>query len=267
MAMHNTAIMAGSQVLPMTRWTLHSSTRATVAAAGLAVLTALGLVASSIAKDPMRFPVTQVDVLGTMDYADRETLMALIKQDTVSGFYGMDLDRLQHGLESRQWIARARISRVWPSTISIQVEEHEPAARWNDDHLISKRLVLFKPHQLAGDGDEFEQWSEVFRPLPQVLGAQGRHVVLLDAYRAYDDQLARFGLSLSLLEEDDRLSQTLTLSNGVVVRLGLKQRELRMSRFIDVYERIADNSVGKTLSFDMRYSNGFSLGEVSLNER
>lgn len=260
MNMVSASLVGGRQVLPLAEFRATATTRWVVALFGLVMLSALPFVASHIAQDAARFPVTHVDVLGTMDYADRDALMADINLHTAQGFYGLDIDRLRQSLESRQWIASARVSRVWPSRIAIEVEEHEPAARWNDDHLISKRLVLFKPHQLDRRSPAFAQWSDVFRPLPQVLGAQGRHVELLDAYRAYEQQFARFNLSLVLLEEDDRLSQTLTLSNGVVVKLGLEERELRMNRFLDVYERIAAEAADGPLSFDMRYSNGFASG-------
>lgn len=239
----------------------------------LSVLVLLGapIVVSQWVQDASRFPVANVDVLGTMDYADRHELEQVIIQQTKKGFYGMNIDELRQRLEQRPWLSRVRISRVWPSRISIEVEEHEPAARWNDDHLIGKQLVLFKPHQLDRQSPEFDRWSDVFRELPQVLGAQGRHKVLLDAYRSYDEQLALFDLRLSLLDEDDRLSQTLILSNGVTVRLGLEQHELRMQRFLDVYESIAEKTaIGaeeQSLSFDMRYSNGFALGATDYKER
>lgn len=260
----NVSLIGGRQVLPLAAYRSTTTTRWTVALLGLAALVGLPFVVSNFAQDPVRFPVTHVDVLGTMDYADRDALMTSINRHTTQGFYGLDIGRLRQNLESKEWIARARVSRVWPSRITIEVEEHEPAARWNDDHLISKRLVLFKPHQLDRQSAAFARWSDVFRPLPQVLGAQGRHVSLLDAYRAYDQQLSRFGLSLTLLKEDDRLSQTLTLTNGTVVQLGLEERELRMSRFLDVYERIAAKTNDGPLSFDMRYSNGFALGVNTL---
>jgi len=35
---------------------------------------------------------------------------------------------------------------------------------------------------------------------------------------------------------------------------------------MDVYERVAANAAGNALSFDMRYSNGFSLGVINPNE-
>lgn len=250
----------------------------------ITVLSVLALLAAPFVithwvQNAKRFPVVDVAVLGTMDYANRDVLKDVIHQHTAKGFYGIDIDALRKSLENNPWIAGARISREWPSRITIEIQEHEPAARWNDDHLISKRLVLFKPHQLNRQSREFELWSDVFRPLPQVLGAEGRHEALLDAYRHYDEQLTQFDLSLLLLNEDDRLSQTLTLSNGVTVRLGLEQHGIRMQRFLDVYERIAgkvaqevpNNSVNETenglLRFDMRYSNGFALGVTDEKER
>lgn len=259
----NTSMLSGGRALTFSPVRLDDSTRWIVALMGLVLLASLVALATRLAQDPERFPVNQVDVLGTMDYADRQSLMADIKRHTLQGFYGLDIDSLRQSIESSEWIASARISRVWPERIVINVEEHEPAARWNDDHLISKRLVLFKPHQLERQSADFERWSEVFRPLPQVLGAQGRHVSLLDAYRVYDQQLGQLGLSMSLLEEDDRLSQTLTLSSGEQIRLGRNERELRMNRFLDVYERVKSESEQAPLSFDMRYSNGFAVGLVN----
>lgn len=260
------SLLGGRQVLPLPTFRLSYNGSWILALIGLAVLGGVVYSAIELSRDPLRFPVQNVDILGTMDYANRDALTASVKPHALQGFYGLDIDDLRQTIEAHEWVASARVSRIWPSRISINVEEHEPAARWNDDHLISKRIELFKPHQLNRQSADFEQWSEIFRPLPQVLGAQGRHVELLDAYRAYDQQLARFDLSLSLLDEDDRLSQTLTLSNGVVIKLGLEQRELRMSRFLDVYERIAGKAKEGPLSFDMRYSNGFALGVVDLNE-
>ena len=261
-------LMSERQTLPVASLSVASKRRWLIALLGLVFLFGLLVVASGFLQDPLRFPVSNVDVMGTMDYADRSALMSEIKPYTLQGFYGLDIDRLRQTIEARPWIANAKVSRIWPSRISIEVEEHEPAARWNDDHLISKKLVLFKPHQLDRQSADYEQWREVFRPLPQVLGAQGRHVELLDEYRAHDQQLAPFDLSLSLLDEDDRLSQTLVLSNGVQVHLGREQRALRMQRFLDVYERIAAKATAQAttkategpLRFDMRYSNGFSLG-------
>jgi len=260
-------LLGSGPVLPLAAPRISVVARWTVGAFGLAVVVAVSLVLSRLASDPLRFPVTNVDVLGTLDYEDRDVLKGLIEAHTDQGFYGLDIDRIRETLESLQWIAHTRVSRVWPSRISVDVEEHEPAARWNDDSLISKRQVLFTPPQLQTDDKRYKQWYEVFAPLPQLRGAQGRHDILMDTYRAYQQQLAQFNVVLAVLDEDERRSQTLELSNQITVRLGYEERELRMSRFLDVYEKLAPQIGGRAASFDMRYSNGFALRAVLSSEQ
>jgi cell division protein FtsQ len=226
------------------------------------------VVGSRLAQDPIHFPVTNVDILGTVDYANRVALIAEVEQFTTAGFYSLNIDRVRHAVDTLPWVANARVSRVWPSRIEVHVEEHEPTARWNEDSLISKRLELFSPPQLQLDNPRYVQWYEVFSTLPQITGAPGRHGALLDTFREYEAALAQFNVTLDVLREDRRGSQTLELSNQVTVRLGYEERDLRFNRFLGVFNRLvgkpsdlegSEIERGPT-TFDMRYSNGFALG-------
>lgn len=251
------------QVLPVTQSRYSSLTRLSVAVLGFVILIGSAAYLLRISHDPARFPVSNVDVMGTVDYANRETMMAVVRSYTAHGFYGLDIGDLRRALEVQPWIGRARVSRVWPARITVEIEEHEPTARWNDDSLISKRLELFSPPQLQDGNARFAEWQSVFASLPQLRGVPGRHPQLLDTYREFDRQLESIGLTIDGLHEDERESLTLTLSNDVVVRLGYENKEIRMSRFLDVYERLSEKSTDAPLSFDMRYSNGFALGVVN----
>ncbi len=212
-----------------------------------------------VANDSKRFPVSNVDILGTLDYANREELQQLIQVHTQDGFYALDIDGIRHALEATPWVSTVHVRRIWPARLSVQVEEHEPAARWNKDALLSKGLELFYPPQLAADSLQAVEWQAHFAGLPQLTGAVGRHEAVLDAFRYYQQMLSIFGVQVEALEEDERLSQTVRLSNDVTVRLGYEDRELRLQRFIDVYERLVAPLEGRAASFDMRYSNGFAL--------
>lgn len=261
-----TQLLGVGPVLPLATPPMSLVTRWTIGALGLIVVVCASVYLTSMANDPYRFPVTNVDILGTMDYEDRGALIKLIEAHTDKGFYGLDIDRVRQTLESMQWVAHARVSRVWPGRISVEVEEHEPAARWNDGSLISKKHKLFVPPQLNTNDELYRQWYEVFEPLPQLRGSDGRQKILMDSYRVYQQQLARFNVTITVLNEDERRSQTLELSNQVTVRLGYEERELRMNRFMDVYEKLAAQIDGRPASFDMRYSNGFALQAVLSSE-
>lgn len=256
-------------VMPLSSRPLSPQTRWKIAAIGLLMLVGACVWLSHVAQDPRRFPVSHVDVLGTLDYADRNVLMASVQEHTDKGFYGLDIEQLRARVEQFEWVGLARVSRVWPATITVEVVEHEPAARWNNDSLISKKMKVFNPPQLRVDSPDYRQWQRVFAPLPQLSGNAGRQSELLDDYRLYEQQLSELGLRLSVLEEDDRRSQTLVINSDinseVTVRLGYEQQELRMQRFLDIYPRLAVQHADtdwaeSSPGFDMRYSNGFSLG-------
>jgi len=193
-----------------------------------------------------------------LDYTDRENLQKRIEQHTNDGFYGLDIDRIRRTVETLPWVAEARVSRIWPGRVTVDVEEHEPAARWNDDSLISKRLELFQPPQLEADNVRYAEWLNVFSDLPLLSGAEGRHTAVLDSFRKYERALGTFDVGIEVLSEDERHSQTLELSNQVLVRLGYEEHDLRLTRFLDVYERLVTPLDGRGARFDMRYSNGFA---------
>ena len=239
------------RLAPITRWT--------IGALGLALLLAAAVHASRVVRDPLRFPVRQVDVLGTLDYTDRDALRARVAPYLVRGFYALDIGAIRRELETLPWVASARVSRIWPARLAIDVDEHEPAARWNDDALVSKRLVLFRPPQLEAAHARGAEWRALFDSLPRLGGSDGRHAAVLEDFRDYERELAPLGLEPERLEEDARRSQTLGLADGTSVRLGHEERGLRLRRFADVHGRLIPSGGGAGVRFDMRYSNGFAL--------
>ncbi len=268
-------ILGNGPVLPRSTARVSPATRWAIGGLGLALLVGVSIAVSNFAQDPEQFPVSNVDILGTVDYVDRNSLKQAVGQHIGKGFYGLDIDDVRKSVEQLPWIAHARVSRIWPGRIEVRVEEHEPSARWNDDQLLSKRREVFAPPQLQLDNPRYHQWREVFAQLPQIRGAEGRQSELFDTFREYQQDLVGLSetgeLTLQTLDEDERGSQTLSLSNQVTVRLGYEEQELRMQRFVDVYKRmetkIERHAAVSTATFDMRYSNGFALGGVETGMR
>jgi len=246
-------------VLPVREDRLSPLNRWAVGALGLVLMLVAGLGLSRWIEDPARFPITNVDILGTLDYADRSSLQEKISLHTGQGFYALDIDKLHQEVESFPWIASARINRIWPGRVSVEVEEHEPAALWNEHELIAKTGVLLEPPQLKRDSARFLEWQRVFEALPLLSGGKGRESAVMNAYRLYAIELEPFDITLISVDEDQRRSQTLTLSNDVIVKLGYEEHELRLGRFLDVYSRLVTPLGGRRAQFDMRYSNGFAL--------
>jgi len=258
------AVIRNQQVLPISKEPMSAGFRWSIGILGLIIVLVSGILISDIASDPARFPVMNVDVEGTLDYTDRDALRVHVEQHTRLGFYGMDVDDIRVSLEAMPWVSKAHIRRVWPGRLMVTVEEFEPAARYNDDMLVSKSMELFAPPQLQKDNPQYGEWRRSFADLPRLAGAQGRHEFVLDAFRRYELALLPFGVTVKALLEDERRSQTLELANDVTVRIGYEAHELRLQRFIDVYERLVVPLNGQPARFDMRYSNGFAFSKGGL---
>ncbi len=235
-------------------------TRFMIGLLGFIMVLTLIAMGSEVMKDPRVFPVSNVDVLGTLDYTDRAALSTQVGEHVGKGLLALDIDQVRSDVESLPWVAAAHVRREWPARLTIAIEEHEPAARWNNDGLVSKRHEMFLPPQLKLDSAQHMKWQEHFTNLPRLSGASGRHDAVLDDYRHYEEKLATIGLSIVSLDEDDRLSQTLELSDRVMVKLGYENQRERLQNFIAVHDRLVTASdAGQSLRFDMRYKNGFSF--------
>jgi len=142
------AVLRSEQVLPVAKEPMSMGFRLAIGFLGLVIVVAGALYISGFASDPARFPVMNVDVEGTLDYTDRFALREHVERHTQYGFYGLNVDAIRNDVESMPWVSKAHIRRVWPGRLMVTVEEHEPAARFNDDMLVSKSMELFKPAAL-----------------------------------------------------------------------------------------------------------------------
>src|SRR5690606_39392890 len=78
----------------------------------------------------------------------------------------------------------------------------------------------------------------------------------LDTY----PRLLAVGLRLARVELDPRGAWSLTMSNGVEVRLGRQDVPARLERFIQVDSQLVAARSGEVRYVELRYSNGFSGG-------
>jgi cell division protein FtsQ len=96
--------------------------------------------------------------------------------------------------------------------------------------------------------------------LPQLIGPAGMEAQVARLYLDAYPRLLAVGLRLSRVELDARGAWSLTLSNGVQVRLGRQDVPARLERFISVASPMVAARGGDVGYVDLRYSNGFSVG-------
>lgn len=231
---------------------LQSSSRRWVAplATGSLVAVVIALLASSYAylSQPGRLPLRVVEVRGEFSHLNPDTLRTAAGRAINGGFFTCDMPRLRQTVLQIPWVSDVSIRRVWPDKLVMRVSEKEPAARWGDDGLISKRAVVFKPDRI-----------DVYDGMIKLHGPQGSERDVLAFLNAVKPAIASLALHIAELQLDERRHWWLLFDNGLTVSLGRVNRDERLAQFLRIYPRLIEDAARRPVRVDMRYEHGFAV--------
>jgi cell division protein FtsQ len=194
-------------------------------------------------------PVQEVVLKGQFERVSADQLEAVLRQAVGKGFLATDLKAIQAEVADLPWVATVQVSREWPDTLDVTVTEEVPAARWGADGLLNAQGRLFVRHT-----------SHIPPELPRLAGPEGSEAEVAARYVAIHEQLVERGLGVAALELDGRGAWTLLLSNGIGVRLGSRDVDLRLARFFEALDTVVTPVAVDVQFVDMRYTNGFAVG-------
>lgn len=209
------------------------------ALAALAALLALGL----------DQPVRSIVIDGPFQRVAAVEVEEAARGSLAGGFISADLDKLRKSVEALAWVDRARVQRLWPDRVRVEIVEQQAAARWGDDGLLNTRGELFASGV-----------RHVPPELPRLDGPPGTEWQVAQRYLAIQGRLVEQSLRVAALRLDARGAWELDLSNGVTVRLGRRQVDDRLDRFVKIGAPVIAGRAADIRYVDMRYSNGFSIG-------
>jgi cell division protein FtsQ len=168
---------------------------------------------------------------------------------TAAGFMSADLDGIERAVEALPWVARARVQRRWPNSLHVTVTEQIAAARWGDSGLLNTRGELF-----------VRQAAHVPAELPHLSGPDGTESQVAQRYLAVQGRMLEAGMRIAALRLDERGAWEMDLDSGVTVRLGRRDVDERIDRFIRTASQVISHRLNDITYVDMRYSNGFAIG-------
>jgi cell division protein FtsQ len=213
-----------------------------------ALLTGVSVIVWGLALSLDR-PIAAVEVDGQFQRVAPVQIEEAVAAFRGAGFLSVDLEALRSALESIDWVDRARVERRWPNGLRVLITEHVPAARWGEDGLMNTRGELF----LTGA-------RRIPPELPQLIGPEDTQAQVAKLYLATYPRLLAVGMRLTRVELDARGAWSLTLGNGVHVRLGRQDVQARLERFLRIASPLVAARGGEVSYVDLRYSNGFSVG-------
>jgi cell division protein FtsQ len=166
-----------------------------------------------------------------------------------AGFMSANLDDIQNAVEALPWVERARVQRRWPNSLHVTVIEQTAAARWGESGLLNTRGELF-----------VKEAAHVPAELPRLSGPEGTETEVAKRYLAVQGRMVEAGMRIAAVRLDERGAWEMDLDSGVVVRLGRRDVDERIDRFIHTASPVISHRLTEITYVDMRYSNGFAIG-------
>ena len=193
------------------------------------------------------FEIERVMVEGDLIYITESELL-----DSYSDLVGQNLTSF--GLSdvlslatSPEWVRSASVRKVWPNAIQIRVVEHIPLAFWRERQLIASNGSIISPSVVPNVS------------LPLLFGPDGTQKIVLEQFELVSQVLSSTDLRPIKLELEARGAWSVTLSNGLLVRLGREDVLERLQRFIAVYKSDLSGRIGQIVGVDARYPHGVSV--------
>ena len=174
----------------------------------------------------------------------------LIKQEDRLNFFTVEIAQIQKELEAMPWVYSVSIRKRWPATLKIHIVEQSIVAVWNDRSLLNRfgEIVAAPPSSAK------QQYVNLY-------GNDEQANDVLTTYKRLHQLLKVSKFDIASLSNDLRHSTSLTLKNGVVLRLGKEQKLDRVQLFLTVYPLIGKKyNVNEIEYVDLRYDTGFAIG-------
>jgi len=214
----------------------------------VAVLAATVFLGKQWLSDPWRFPLSVVEVKGDFRYLDKQQLQLAVAPHATGGFFTVDVAAIRTAAEQLPWVHRARVKRVWPATLRLQIEEQQPVARWGEHGFLNERGEPFVPEVTATS-----------LVLPSLAGPDGLELKVLENFQRVSKTLAPLGITVTRMQLDNRRAWHLQLDNAVLLELGRADAGQRLQRFVRAYPNVFAGRLDDLQHVDLRYSNGFSV--------
>ncbi len=199
-------------------------------------------------------PVRYVRIEGPFDGIEPGQIEGALQKVLHASFLTVDLQQVETVVRGVPWVRSVKVSRVWPDTLAVELEELQPYARWGHDRLV------------AATGEVFDRPSSHlgFDSLVLLDGPLGREQEVIAMQQQLEQRFAARGDHLVALALSGRLAWTATLQSGLEIRYGSQNPMAATDRLLSLLPKIAENRDQIMASVDLRYPRGLAISWKSL---
>jgi cell division protein FtsQ len=196
----------------------------------------------------MHRPINAIQVDGTFHYVSKADIELVVNGQVGGSFLDLNIAHVKQLLEQNPWIDSASVARVWPDRLVVKVVEQQPIARWGDNAVLNMR----------GDIVQIERTTKI-DSLPFFKGDDRYAKEIMQQYLSMGKLLAQSELELAAVDLDKTMAWTLTLSNGVIVKLGRDRLWEKLHSLLAAKKGALAENFNKVERVDMRYPGGFAV--------
>ena len=194
------------------------------------------------------FPINQVKIAATFQHVSREQIRETLSPYLNYSYFSLPVARLKDELAQTDWVKHVVVDRIWPDRLRIKVVEKSPIVAWNNK-LMTADGKLFTISHGASDDDG----------LPRLFGPEDQQQDVLQQYQKLSKILTSAALSLSMLRLHPNQSWTAQLSSGVLLKLGKRDVDERVTRFCGAYRADLADRIEQLAIVDLRYARGMAV--------
>jgi len=211
---------------------------------------------------------------GGLQFVSAAGVQATLADRLRGNFFFINLEHVRELMETTPWVRKARVKRVWPNTLQVQLEEHQPLAFWNEDQMLNTWGEPFAANlgELPDD-----------RKLPQLNGPDASERLVVQRYAELIRWIAPLEVDVREITLSPRYAWEVRLNNGVRLALGRDPAAdaadphgrsgaltfaSRIERFVQAWPALMARLDGRTLaSADLRYPNGFAISLAPVSKQ
>ncbi len=227
---------------------------------GLFVLAALVLGATALywaTRLPV-FTLRAIHVAGDVGRNSVATIRVNALPKMRGNFFTTDLQADKRAFEAVPWVRRAVVQRVWPNRLSVQLEEHQPAALWRGSGAASEQLVNTLGEVFDANLGDVEDDS-----LPVLEGPAGSSAVMLAMLARLQPVFTRLADGhIELLRLSGRGSWRAELDSGAKVELGRGSADelaARADHFVGTLPQLTQAYQAPLVYADLRHRDGYAV--------
>jgi cell division protein FtsQ len=178
-------------------------------------------------------------------------------------YFSVDTGKIIKALHALPWVEKVRLRRQWPDTLMINIEEHQPIARWGEEKWLTttgKLVSLPLPANIV---------------LPQLSGPITQVDRVWPKYQKWAALFARYGIRLRSMNLSRQHLYTLNLEyttrrdnlvKGFSMILSESNSDQQLNAFLESRRLALIEYPGLIKTVDLRYPSGFSISRYELEK-